>query len=361
VKALYESLKDGGNTEAMITEIETSSPEDMLELRAELLDKSPHLSEEVLKTASDKTDVLPDAVIFEILSANPDELKNEELLKYLEDKENPLPQYMIDILRALAGNTTYKTILQSQMAYYNGKKTEAAYTLLRNMLNDSITNKDEVRNWLDNLQSIAMDYQIVDSYLQESNTTDALALIDMMPQLYNITGEDMDEYNRYKSLKQLQAQLKNEDRNIFLLTADEKSQLEDIVANSNGRAGMQARNILEFVYGNEYCDCPSMLEEGFKRSNISTMELVNKAFEPEIEARPNPAKNWTTFTYKLPATADEALLQVTCAKGQLIHSVQLAGVQGQTIWDTRSIEPGVYFYTLKCEGISKTGKIVIAK
>lgn len=361
VEALYGSLKDGGNTEAMQTDIEMSWPQDMWELRTELLGKSPHLSKEVLITASDKTDVLPDAVIFEILSANPDELKDEELLKYLEDKENPLPQYMVDILRALAGNTTYKTILQSQMAYYNGRKTEAVYTLLRNMLNDSITNMDEVRNWLDNLQSLAMDYQIVDSYLQEGNTTSALALIDMMPQLYNITGEDMDEYNRYKSLKQLQAQLKDEDRNMFLLTANEKSLLEDMVTSSKGRAGMQARNILEFVYGNDYCDCPSPLEEALKSSSISTMEVVNKAYEPIIEASPNPAKNWTTFTYKLPETTDDALLQVTDAKGHLVHSVQLTGVQGQTIWDTRKVDPGVYFYTLKCKGSATTEKIVIAK
>lgn len=361
VEALYQSLKDGGNTEAMQTEIETSWPSDMWELRSELLGKSPHLSKEVLITASDKTDVLPDAVIFEILSANPDELKDEELLKYLEDKENPLPQYMVDILRALAGNTTYKTILQSQLAYYNGKKTEAAYTLLRNMLNDSITDMIEFRNWLDNLQSLAMDYQIVDSYLQEGNNADALALTDMMPQLYGISGDDLLEYNRYKSLKQLQAQLTDEGRNIFLLTADEKSQLEDIVANSNARAGMQARNILEFVYGSEYCDCPIPIEESLKSSSAPTVELINKAFEPEIKAKPNPAKNWTTFSYKLPEMAGKAILEVSGAKGQIVQSVQLSDRQGQIIWDTRNIDPGVYIYTLKADGASKTGKVVITK
>ncbi len=88
----------------------------MWELRAELLGKSPHLSKEVLMTAADKTDVLPESVLFEILSANPDELKKEELIKYLEDKENPLPSYMIDILRQLANGSTYKTVLLSEIS-----------------------------------------------------------------------------------------------------------------------------------------------------------------------------------------------------------------------------------------------------
>jgi hypothetical protein len=121
VKVLFDNLKDGGNTEALKTEVETAWPNDMWELRAELLGKSPHLSMEVLKKAADKTDVLPESVLFEILSANPDELKKEELIKYLEDKENPLPAYMVDILKQLANGSSYKTVLLSEMASYHAK------------------------------------------------------------------------------------------------------------------------------------------------------------------------------------------------------------------------------------------------
>ncbi|MBK7031451.1 MAG: hypothetical protein IPH45_20660 [Bacteroidales bacterium] len=67
----------------------------MWALRAELLGVSPHLSEEVLRKVADKTDIFTEAVIFDILAANPDELKKEELFQYLENKENPLPTYMI--------------------------------------------------------------------------------------------------------------------------------------------------------------------------------------------------------------------------------------------------------------------------
>ncbi|MBL7105353.1 MAG: hypothetical protein ISS18_13575, partial [Bacteroidales bacterium] len=329
VNALYESLKDGGNTEALQTEIVTSWPQDMWELRAELLGKSPHLSKEVLETAAGKTDVLPDAIIFEILSSNPDEMKNKELLTYLEEKADPLPQYMIDLLKALAGNTTYKTILQGQMAHHNALKTRAAYTIIRNALNDTVPGLEDVRNWLDNLQSLAMDYQITDSYLQEGNTIDALALVDMMPQLYNIPPESMESYNRYKTLKQLQAQLITEERNIYQLSADEKAEVEDIAANSTGRAGKQARNILQFVYGNEYCDCPAMPESGFKSSPVSTYELLNDLFEPQVEAYPNPAATWIAFDYRLSVNTEKAVIQISDTKGQVINNILLHGLQGQ--------------------------------
>ena len=58
--------------------VETAWPNDMWELRAQLLQGSPHLSKEVLKKAADRTDVLPESIIFEVLSTNPDELKDNK-------------------------------------------------------------------------------------------------------------------------------------------------------------------------------------------------------------------------------------------------------------------------------------------
>ena len=130
--SLYESLKDGGDTEGVIIDIETSWPDEMLELRAELLANSPHLSREVLYATADNTDVFPDAVIFEILAANPDEMRDEEFLTYLAEKQNPLPDYYIDILRGLAGDISYKTILQSQLSTYKRNMYQAMNIIIRN-------------------------------------------------------------------------------------------------------------------------------------------------------------------------------------------------------------------------------------
>ena len=88
VKTLYDNLKDGGSTEEKVSDIETAQSQDMWPLRASLLGDSPYLSEEVLKKVADKTTVFTESAIFDILAANPDELKKEDLLKYLEEKEN---------------------------------------------------------------------------------------------------------------------------------------------------------------------------------------------------------------------------------------------------------------------------------
>ncbi len=182
VENLYESLLDGGNTEAVQADISMAWPDDMWELRAELLGLSPLLSKEVLVSASDRTDVLPESIIFEVLAANPDELKKKELMEHLETKDNPLPEYMIEILESLTDNVTYKTILQSQMAYHGVMENRAAGVLLRDKLNDSIRDEAAIRSFMAARQSLPMDLQIVDSYLESGETTDALALAAMLPQ-----------------------------------------------------------------------------------------------------------------------------------------------------------------------------------
>ena len=295
-----------------------------------------------------------------MLAANPDELKKKALMEHLENKAEPLPGYMIEILESLTGNITYKTILKGQMAQYGGREARAAGILLRDMLNDSIRDMEAIRGFMAARQNLPMDMQLVDAYMQSGETADALALAAMLPQLYNLTGDALTEHGRYLELKQLQAGLHNQGRNIFQLTESEKTQLEGLVAESAGLAGMQARNILAFVYGYDYCDCPAELEEG-QKTKPAALPTVHKLHEPQIEASPNPANTWVSFDYRLAGTDETAVLEIADARGRTIHRASLTSSQGQYVWDIRQISPGLYYYTLKTARASKTGKLVIER
>jgi hypothetical protein len=49
-------------------DIETAQPDDMWALKTQLHNDSPHLSQKVLMSMSDRTDIFPDNVLFEILA-----------------------------------------------------------------------------------------------------------------------------------------------------------------------------------------------------------------------------------------------------------------------------------------------------
>jgi subtilisin family serine protease len=361
VNTLYNNLKDGGSTALTLTDIQAAQPQDMWNLRATLLGDSPHLSGEVLKQVANKTDVFTESVIFDILAANPDELKNEELLKYLEDKANPLPSYMIDILRQVAAGTTYKTVLQQEMARYNQEKTRAANDMIRSYLNDSITDFVQVRNWLDNRGGIEADKQIIATYAQEDNYTFALSLATMLPSLYNLQGIELTEHNQFMQLLGIQQTLLNENRHIETLSSGEIAILNTIADSSKGSAGAAAKGILESYYGEHYCNCPDMTDEAaYKNTNVDPNAL-SKVYGLNITAKPNPARDWAAFDYILPESVTNATLIITDAMGKTVETFNLTGQQGQQVWDTRSIEAGTYIYTLKVAGYNTSGKIVLSK
>jgi len=362
VKALYESYTDGGATESEILDIQTAQPEDMWDLRAQLLGHSPHLSFEVLTKAADKTDVLIESVLFDILAANPDELKKDTLISYLENKEEPLPEYMISLLEQLAEGTTYKTALQQQMNEYKHNYTRAAHDIIRSILNDTAADNTDIRNWLDNLGGISSDRQIISSYISEGNFTVAFTLANLLPSLYNLKGNDSIEHLYYMDMLSLQQTLHLQGRNTFQLDSTEKADITYIANNSKGVAGAQAKSILEAVYNEYYVDCPQADgTAGYKSSSIINPTVLEKVYGLDISVKPNPAKQWAAFDYTLPGSETKATIAICNATGSIIEILEVNGKQGQKLWDTRSIMPGVYIYTLKTEGFSKSGKIVISK
>ena len=360
LSTLYNSLVDGGSTSGMIAAVDMAWPGDMWELRAGLLGASPHLSKEVLKKAADRTDVLPESIIFEVLSTNPDELKDAELMEYLQTKAEPLPDYMIEVLESLRENITYKTILQNQMAYQSQQQARAERALLHNLVHNQSSDLQGLRDQLAAAQSLPTDMQLVDVFLQEGKTSQALGLAAMLPQLYALTGDALAEHNRYMSLKQLQANLLDADRTIFELDAAEKATLLDLIGQSNGLAGTQARNIMAFIGEYEYCDCPAPLDEELKTKPVSS-KSVQTLLSPSVEVRPNPANNWVSFTYTLEGEQPQAVLELRDAAGKTVHQVQLSQPKGAYLWDTRELQSGTYYYSLKTANTNKTGKVVISK
>lgn len=363
ISELLEQLKDGGSTETTSLTIATAQSDDTWELRSNLLGMSPYLSKEVLMEAADRTDVLPESVLFEILSANPDELRKADLMEYLENKEQPLPNYMISILNQMATGISAKTALMGQKFESFAKKTKAAQKMILSIKNEQELDIVALRNWLGNMESIEADKQIVATYLYEDDYTNSNALLNMIPDLYDLQGEKLQEFNDYVDLLNLQIGLKQQNRNIFMLTESEKSQLLDFAENSTGDARSGARSILSFVYGNPYCDCITPIAGGGNKSSLSaynyTNEDIAKAMGYDLNAKPNPTRVYSSVDYKLPINIEQAEIQLIDAEGKIVLTEDVTGLQGQITIDVRHFEAGTYIIRLISDKYSLTESIII--
>lgn len=367
LKAVYDSRIDGGNTNNMLYDIASATPSDMWALRAQLLGASPYLSGEVLTDVSDRDDVFTESVLFEILLSNPEELKKDSLMYHLRNKTNPLPEYMMNILDQVANGTTARTVMQNRMAAYRSEYTRAAGDIIRSLVNDTVLDITELRGWLANMEDIYADRDIIATYVDEGDFTNALTLANMLPSLYGLTGNDLVEHNDYVELLELYRDLYNDDRNIMQLDSAERVQVERIAFQGSGYPQAMAQAVLYGTNWESYAenpfDCPTLtLPQGGQRGGHTfTQEDLGRALGLNVSVKPNPATTWTAVDYTLPAKLSKATMTVSNALGVTVMSTELNGNQGQKVLDLRGLADGVYLYTIRSGEYVQSGKLVIAK
>jgi hypothetical protein len=366
-KSIYINLLDGGNTNSLVTDINNSWSDETWQLRQTLIGKSPYLSSDALKEASDKTTVLPDAMILEILAANPDALREESLLKYMLEKNKPLPEWMVAFLQQKETTITLRTFLESALSYHKAEKDWAALFLAQDILTNTGDKETvdhlEYRGWLATLKTVQGDYQIIDDFMQTDDITAATSLINSIPSLYHLVDREIKEYNSFFKLHTILVALKNTNRSINELTTSEIESLRDIVSNGEGIGKVRSCNLLSTVTSDACIletKLPNMLSSAYKKESEVTIpkEIIN----PTIRVFPNPAKDYVQLSYTLPLGVDEGELTITTQEGSAIYNHKIEGNVGQIAIDTRMWAQGSYLYSLSSGGkVTSNNKIVIVK
>ncbi len=81
---------------------------------------------------------------------------------------------------------------------------------------------------------------------------------------------------------------------------------------------------------------------------------------PALRLHPNPASHWVAMSYHLPGYNGEVTLVVRDAGGRVLHQLKAAGEQGQRVWDTRELAPGVYVVELQGMGrVPHSARLVV--
>lgn len=365
LQQLYESRLDGGSTPSQLADINNAMPSDMWNLRAQLLGISPYVTGEVLSTAAERYDVFTDPVLFEILAANPDELKKDSIINYLETKDHPLPEYMTDLLRQIALGFTARTALLSQMAQYHHDYSIAAGDIVRSCLNDSIHDLTELRTWLANMDDLASDRILVASYMHEGDSIHAFALANMLPELYDLQGDALADHTDYMYLIDLYQTLNREGRNIFRLSDSEIAMVNAIASTGTGTSKTMAEAILmERLDENIMSfDCPTIPESDGGNRGMGGIEAsaMNEAMGFTVSVSPNPATTWAMVEYTLPADKSQAMITVTNTLGVTVMSTELNGKQGQKVLDLCGLADGVYMYSVRSGEYINIGKLMVTK
>lgn len=376
----YNQLMDGGNTNALLTQIQTTWSNDAVALRDELLEMSPYVSSDVLREAASR-EILPSAMLLMICLANPDATKDEDLLSYLQfEIANPLTQYMIDLIRLSWDEETSRTVMESMLADYNSVMARSSGRLLSDLfsrriadydtlnINDTTDYNQQINDWLDRIQTLTAKYDLVENHLAADEFEEAEEVLGAIPDNFSLSEDQQIEYGEYVYFYNFRKDLRLNNQDLSMLTNEQMEELLSFVEGEPGFAKGLAQNALCFY--NSICnddEYPTegeggrMMYHGHVPSSIKTNEKTDP-FDMEVNVTPNPVKEMATFRYRLPEGTEHYSLSVCDITGKEINRFDLSSGYGKLDWNTSSLNSGLYYYTVSKGNLRiAEGKISVRK
>jgi hypothetical protein len=351
------NLKDGGNTQELKEDIAYSIPTEALALYNSLMAESPYLSDSVMVEAIGKEDVLPSAMVSDILVANPQSAKSSEVNEALDSRTNLLSdEQRVDVDQGVFVLSAFES-LQSKLSDALAQRAQLQYAIVNHYLNDS-TGTDSLKIYLAAQPDIWAKQLLLMQYLAEKDTLAADALLQTFP-INSYNPSQQTEWNDLAEYYSLSRQIAANENNLpdsVQLTA-----LAELAAHHT-HAAAYARNLLinqgMIVYNEPYIFPDDNLKSGKvirRNQGFGKSDIVLKVY-------PNPATDYIIAEYNFDEHIKKPLLNIIDVLGRNLHSVTLSSNKGFEVIPLINMPPGIYTITLCTNStIIKKAKVIVCQ
>ncbi|MCF8299048.1 MAG: T9SS type A sorting domain-containing protein, partial [Saprospiraceae bacterium] len=361
------SLVDGGDTEELNTDVQISIPPDAMQVRQQLMNESPYLSDTVMKSAIDKENVLPNAMIRDVLVANPQSAKSDNVIETLDERLVPMPDYMMAQIMQGKNTTSAKENLEAEIQNWKGKNEKAYSNMFRYYKNDTTLNSfDSVVYWLQNQNTIDARYRLAFEYLSNNDTSLINSVLSGITNDFVLNSKQNLIHQDYLSYFQIINALVSQGKTIMEADSTQIVSLQLIANNDKYLPGIYARNILialgEINYQEAY-----ILPNPLKATDVDYYPLQELENLKYLKIFPNPARDYIVVEYNTDVEnyltdngQQNIILRFTDINGKLIRVKHLNRAKDQLVINTKSFNTGVYICNLFVDGkLIDTSKFTI--
>jgi hypothetical protein len=212
--------------------------------------------------------------------------------------------------------------------------------------------------------SLVGKYEVIEHHIREGEWSTANQLIAELPQSEVLITENQNtEYEDYVSLKELQYQLYQSERRWSELTSSELASLTAIADRYQGRAGSQARALVNWFHGGIYYPnyiLPPSPDESAKddiaqASDKTAMQFDSKVggndndLFPSIQFYPNPVIANARIEISGLSDQEEAEIELLDVNGKIVLQKGFRG-NNTILLDGSTLPSGVYFCRLSMAG-----------
>jgi len=365
--AEYVSLVDGGNTEALNEDVFFSIPPEAIPLHQDLLGESPYLSDTVMKSAIAKEEVLPNAMIRDILVANPQSAKSNAILDELNNRFVQMPEPMMDEILAGQTQISAKETLEGEIAFHKAKRQDLFYQLVRSYRADTINpaSRDSLIALLQRESSLKAKYLLAFEYLENGDTSLVANTLNAIPATFTLSNTQEQVYDDYLDYFGILTSLKTEGKSILELSSDQLTVLQNLTAAGREPVGSFARNIVLANQLTEYYEpilLPDMSNPAPSKPNVKPDQITPEEY---FKVYPNPAKHYAIIEYSLKDyqnSSNQVIFVITNQEGKVMERIMVQKQQDQFVLNTTSYVPGNFVCTLIIGGkILQSQKFVIIR
>jgi hypothetical protein len=359
---LLSLFVDDGSTEDKNEQVLNSAPGQAFELYQDLLGTSPYLSDTVLASAVDKENVLSNEMISDILIANPQAAKNEDILNSLDDRLIPLTDSAWNEIMKGVDTIAARERLEAEISGWIASKERCMNELMAICLVDSnrLWGPDSLLSLLNHDPVLSSQYKLAHFFIDKREYTTAGEVLQMIPEHFSLDDAGLATNERYISLLPLLEQIYNDSSGFIVLDSVQRIILEGIAQLDYDFPGAMARDILISQGLTDYRE-PVLAGSGLKSGKSYHPSRTSDVSGSLLKIYPNPCQSYTTIEYNIKATGHQTLLlSLLNFENKIIHTSQLTKPAGTFILPLKGLNPGIYILRLERDGKSiGTQKLVV--
>ncbi len=353
IKNILNALVDGGSTEILKDEVIASTPPEALPTHDELLASSPYISDTVMQASIGKDDVLNNAMIRDIMVANPHSAKSELLVEMLKNRTIPMPDYLMAEILQGEDSVSGKEVLEAQVAFWNSDRSLHYHNLLRHFRCDSASGStnDSLIYLLQLRNTIESWYDLVQVYFNKGEYQSGLNILNLIPSTFSLNEKQQNVHLSFVSFFGILKKVATDSSGVMNIDSTQKIMLDSIINFDQGHVSAFARNLL-LAAGKTTYNEPIFLPENVLKSSKHDKYSGVKTFIDEnyLNVHPNPAKTYFVVEYRLNEVSGGGRVEITDIMGKTLSSYPIDFKEEQKVISVNDMPSGVYVVTLKNKG-----------
>lgn len=344
-QSLLDTLIDGGDTYSLNQDVLTGLPNEALELCQRLINESPYLSDTVIKSAIYKENVLPNAMIRDVMVLNPQTVKSNEFINLLDYRMVPMSDTMLSEILEGQNILGSKEILESHLSYWKEKKASARNDLIRLWLSDTTIYHpgDSLIELYQNENDIDAIYRLASCFTNYNQFTEALSTLQLIPTVFQLTLEQEYVYQDYLAYFNIVKMMNDSLINAYALDSTSISELAEIMDHGYPQVGGYARGLL--VNGNYlqfYETVAAVGEYKSSKTSVSGYKRPDNKINDHFRVFPNPATDFIIADFNTLDQNAYGVIRIVDINGKLCKAIPLMKYQDQIVINLSNLTSGTY-------------------